>query len=134
MESTITKTQVSDSQRTGFLPRKVGKAFLRFEMNVYDWMGQLCPDYLGGYWQFYELSNGGFYMALDSDETMRAVFPSNYFEDHMSADGLSIAANLFALNGLCWQGGGERATDAYYALRDFAAAHAEGGKIMRLID
>ncbi len=132
MESTITKTQVPDSQRLGFLPRKVGKKFLRFEMNAYDWMGQLCPDYLGGYWQFYALSNGGFYMALDSADTMRAVYPPNDFDDQMSTEALSITANLFALNGLCWLS--ERVTDAYYALRDFAAEHEEDGKIMRLID
>ncbi len=117
-----------------FLPRRVGKKFLEFEMNVYGWMDTLCPDYECGYWQFYTLSNGGFYMAYDHAVALRAVFPNNYFDEEMSADAASIAANLFALNGLCWKASSEKITDAFYALRDYAAQHKEGGKIMRLID
>lgn len=131
---TITKTQVPEAQRGDFLPRHVGNAFMRFENSIYDWMGQLCADYNGGYWQFYELSNGGFFMALDSEKRFRAVWPDNYSDEEMSAEAASIAANLFALNALCWQSPSEALTEAYYALRDFAAQHNEGAKIMRVID
>jgi hypothetical protein len=136
MEKVITKTLVPESKRSNFLPRNIGSAFLKFEMNVYGWMDRLCSDYSGGFWQFYDLSNGGFYMAYDDEEALRVVFDPNYFEENMTSDAVSIAANLFALNALCWQqqGSGEVITDAYYALRDYAADHKEGAKIMRLID
>ena len=37
---------------------------------------QFSTDYSGGYWNFYELSNGGFYMALEL-ETARLIIASN---------------------------------------------------------
>jgi Antirestriction protein len=36
---------------------------LTVERTVYDVLNELAPDYCGGYWHFYALSNGGFYMA-----------------------------------------------------------------------
>ena len=40
---------------------------LRLEPTILlDLAGRLAKDYLGGYWQFYALSNGGFYMASDA--------------------------------------------------------------------
>jgi len=30
---------------------------------VYLWMKKLCDEYNGGYWTYYKLSNGGYYMA-----------------------------------------------------------------------
>ncbi len=134
MES-ITKTRVPDEKRGDYLPRHVGNGFFAFENGVYDWMGQLCAEYSGGYWQFYDLSNCGFFMGLDTDvKQFHVENPANYFEDDMTPEAVSIAACLFSLNGLCWQTRSGQITDAYYALRDFAAAHAEGAKIMRLID
>ena len=134
MKTTITKTKVPDDERMEFLPRKLGKLFLKFEMSVYAHMDNLCPEYRGGFWEFYDLSNGGFYMAYDHEESLRVVFPFNYFDEEMSADAASIAANLFALNSLTWDTRSEQAIDAFYALRDFAAEHPEGAKIMRVID
>ena len=130
----ITKRQIPEAERLDFLPRKVRNAYLQFETSVYNLMGQLCADYSGGYWQFYELSNGGFYMALEDDKTMHVDFPANYFEDDMSPETLSIAACLFSLNALCWQTKSEQITDNFYALRDFAIQHKEAGKILKLID
>ncbi len=131
---TIEKNLVPESKRSGFLPRHVGKAFFFFENAVYDWMGQLCPEYQGGYWQFYELSSGGFFMAFDSEQPLKVTFPQNYFEEMMTPEAASIAANLFALNSLCWKTESQQLIDAYYALRDFAASHQEGAKILRVID
>ena len=134
MKTTIKKTLVPENQRLGFLLQKLGKDCLLFEINVYAQMDWLCPEYKGGYWQFYNLSNGGFYMALEREEPLRVVFPNNYFDEPMSTDAASIAANLFALNGLCWKAGNAHLSDAYYALRDYGAAHKEGARIMRVID
>jgi len=33
------------------------------EQSIYSFMDKLVPDYRGAFWDFHELSNGGFYMA-----------------------------------------------------------------------
>jgi hypothetical protein len=40
---------------------------------VFDTASQLSPDYNGGYWEFYNLSNGGFYIAGIGDAVSRCV-------------------------------------------------------------
>lgn len=135
MESIITKTLIPEAKRLDFLPSKLGKYALEFEMVVYGWMDKLCEAYKGGYWQFYALSNFGFYIAFEHEEVLRVQWPDNYSDEEMSPEAASIAANLFALNSLCWKYPSEGDfTQDYYLLREFAAQHSEGAKIMRVID
>ena len=138
----IVATRVPDHQRLAFLPRVFGpKHYRRGECAVFDWMARLCPDYRGGFWHFYDLSNGGFYLALDEGSLkgpngarqMHLVWEDNAFEGTMSAAAAGVVASLFAINHLIWGGCGEL-EDAYYALRDYAAEHPEGRQILRAID
>lgn len=62
----ITKKQYSN--RLDFLPHYVGNKFLQYEMLIYDQMRKASKPYDGGYWEYYTLSNGGFYMELQQDE------------------------------------------------------------------
>lgn len=133
--SAITATLVPDALRLEFLPRFFGKEFmLQGENAVYTFMSRLSPDYNGGFWKFYDLSNGGFYMSLDSDDPMLVEVDGNGFSDQMSADAASIVANLFALGELTARFHESRHVDHYYALRDFACQHPESTKILRAID
>jgi hypothetical protein len=58
--------QVSDDTRLHTLTRHFGIHMLALEDSVYYFMRQLAKDYRGGYWHFYELSNGGFYMRRNA--------------------------------------------------------------------
>lgn len=126
---------VPDHERMGFLPRHFGsRRFLQGENAVYDWMRRLCPDYTGGFWEFVELSNGGFYMRPSKDSTyMHLCVDGNGFDRPVSADAAGIIVTLFALNSLLWAGAQDLAK-ADDALREFAFAHAEGRSILRAID
>ena len=136
--NTITRTQCPDDKRLDFLPTYVGSLSVTYESLVYGYMDSLAEDYHGGYWEFYTLSNDGFYMALNTEKTFRMIQPSNYFNDTMSADAASIAINLYALNTLTFEFHGrdcsKKLIDAYHALRDFALEHEEANKILGLID
>lgn len=135
INNTITATRVSDEARMQFLPRYFGEEFmLRGESTVFRFMRQLSPSYNGGFWNFYDLSNGGFYMSLDSDDPMLVEVDGNGFSDEMSADAASIVANLFALGELTALFHEGRFVDHYYALREFAREHPESTKIFRAID
>lgn len=138
--NTIKASQVPEGDRLSFLPKHFGKLMMKFEGTVYLWMRRLSTDYTGGYWNFYELSNGGFYMALSGEKRFQFDSP-NYAQEEVSADAAGVIVTMFALNAIINGIAYEEETDlsenfieGYYLLRDFAAEHAESRKIFALID
>lgn len=130
---------VAESERLSFLPSFFGpRLMLRGEALVFGWLDQLSKDYTGGYWNFYTLTNGGFYLAPATSERLRLAVEGNGFDDRMSADAAGIVATLFALGQLAAEIEGTDAADAlidcYHFLREFAYSHAEAGTIFRAID
>jgi hypothetical protein len=133
--NTLSATLVKESKRLSILPRFFGpKLMMRGENLVYGWLGSLSQDYTGGYWHFYTLSNGGFYMAPASSESFHLVCSGNYFEGDLSADAAGIVATLFALCQLAGEAGTDQLIDLYHNLRDFAGEHAEASAIFAAID
>ncbi|MDB9569410.1 antirestriction protein, partial [Providencia rettgeri] len=62
-EILITAIEVKNAQaRLTFLPSKLGRYCIAFENAIYNWMTRNAVAYNGGYWDFYTLSNGGFYL------------------------------------------------------------------------
>lgn len=137
---TIEASRVTERDRLSFLPRHFGKLMMKFESSVYLWIRRLSTDYTGGYWNFYELSNGGFYMAPSGDKQFQFDSP-NYAQEEVSADAAGVIATMFALNaiinGIAYEVESDLSEDfikVYYLLRDFAAEHAENRKIFAIID
>jgi hypothetical protein len=130
----ITATLVTAGARTAFLPRVAGRHYLRAEQSVYNYMDYLAPDYTGGFWNYYDLSNGGFYMAPQLDGRMRVEVDGNGYSGEMSADAAGIVACLFMLCGLAAKTHDDTIIDRYHQLRAFACEHAEASQILRAID
>ena len=131
----ITSLLVPNNERFEFLPAAFGaKHMLTGESYVYDWMTVLSTDYKGGYWNFYRLSNGGFFMAPASPKTLNVKWPGNYFNADMSAEAAGIVATLFAINQLCHETHIEEFADKYYQLIAFAREHEESVLITQIID
>jgi hypothetical protein len=128
----ITRRLVPESQRLRFFPRIFGTKFLYGERLIYAWARGLCPDYNGGFWHFYTLDNGGFYVAPDRKDPMRIVVDGNGYDGTMSADAAGIVITLFSLCRMAEHF--ESATDHFHALRDFASEHPEAGAIFAAID
>ena len=96
----ITRQQVSDKQRIMYTADLFGIRFpLNIEPAVYSIASNIATEYNGAYWEFYALSNGGFYMAPCSDQAYQ-VSCENGFEGKLSADALGITACLFAYSHL----------------------------------
>ena len=133
----IEATQVSEAQRLATLPHYLGRYMVQFESAVYTHMSRLCESYEGGYWQFYTLSNDGFYMAMDSSKKIMVRQGSNYFEQLLSADTAGIIACL-ALNDLVWKYEGEKDIYKLYelfeALRAYALEHEDSTAIFKAIN
>ncbi|MEW8333893.1 MAG: antirestriction protein [Candidatus Thiodiazotropha sp.] len=130
----IKTSLVPECNRIGFLASQLGTMHLKFEMLTYHVMSQYCEDYNGGYWNFYHLSNGGFYMALDSDQAFHVVNPMNYCDETMSAEAASIGANLYALSELAFQSQDPKLGAHYRLLYEFIGEHKEAQRIFRFID
>ena len=68
-ETLITRTALDDGQRMAVPARLFGVMFTtRVEPYVFGIARSLSADYAGGYWEFYSLSSGGFYMAPSGEE------------------------------------------------------------------
>lgn len=135
----ITQSVVVESERLQILPKYLGRYMLAFESEVYTQMSRLCESYEGGYWEYYELSNHGFFMATgETGEKVSLCNTGNWFQGSMSAEAAGIVVCLFALNSLLYrfedQRDIERLYHLYDALRAFAGEHDESRLIYRAID
>ena len=133
-ESSITATLVPDNRRLDFLPRHFGeRSMLRLENSVYDWMGNLCPSYRGGFWNYMELSNGGAFMFPAGVDQFEIKVDGNGFDRKVGAEVAGIIATAFALNGMLWRGH-DSLTEKYEQLLDFISEHPESATIRRALD
>lgn len=136
-QSIITRQQVADKQRIQHTADLFGVYFpMRIEPYIFSLAAGLSADYEGAYWQFYSLSNGGFYMAPE-DDRMFHVIADNGFEGHLSADALGITACLYAYSHLSFRDNPALArpcAEQYHLLREFMLEHAEAVHILRAID
>ena len=135
--ATITRQRVKDDQRINHTAEIFGIAFpLHLEPYVYAVTKAIAREYNGGYWEFYALSNGGFYMAPNSESSFH-VACENGFEGDLSADALGIAACLYAYSQLSFTTNNEFAeicTRQYHMLRDYMLEHSEVQVILGTID
>lgn len=125
---------VPEFKRLAVLPRLFGRHCVRVEGAVYGMLGRLCARYHGGYWAFYELPNGGFYMAPDSDATFDLYGEGNGFEGTVGADAAGIIACLMAFSHLSFLIDDPRVALAYTRLHSSLAGHPEVRAILKAID
>jgi Antirestriction protein len=130
----IEAREIPNDERLEALPRHFGRHMLTVEHAVYAFMRELSNKYTGGYWNYLELSNGGFYMAPTHEAPFNVCVDTNGFEGQMSADAAGITACLFALSHLSFRIPQESIARHFHLLRDFALDHAEASEILAAID
>ncbi len=136
MDNIITATRVSESQRMDVADEHFGIRFpLTVEPMIYQFATQLSSAYSGGYWQFYTLSDGGFFMAPDMADPFE-IMADNGYQGTMTAEALGITACLYAYSNLSFTKGsfGEKCADRYHQLYEFAMRHPEAAAIRGAID
>lgn len=140
MNDKITAKIVPDEKRLSFLPKYFGKQYLKAETYIYDLMAAQCKDYTGGYWEFYETSNGAFYLA-PNEEKMHIVVETNGYVGDMSGNAAGLVMTIVCVNDLCWaahangdQETCKRMSTYFYLLKDFACDHPESRQILGAID
>ena len=132
----ITAKIVPESQRMNAADKHFGIRFpLTVEPMIFQFATQLAPAYAGGYWNFYRLSNGGFFMAPRPDCAFQ-VAADNGFSGTMSAEALGMTASLYAYSNLSFGEGafGEKCAEHYHRLYEYMLTHAEAAAIRAAID
>ncbi|WP_368934137.1 antirestriction protein [Citrobacter koseri] len=134
----ITASVVPDELRIGFWPQHFGSIpqWITLEPRIFAWMERLCADYRGGIWRFSTLSNGGAFMAPESDHGEKwTLFNSmNGNGAELTSEAAGMVACLMAYSHHACRTECDAMTEHYYRLRDFALHHPECSAIMHLID
>jgi len=131
----ITKTRVKDASRLNFLPLFTGKYFMQYEQLIYRKLLEASQgQYDGGYWDYYTLSNGGFFMELDSQTRFNMQCIDNGYSGQMSAEAASLGVNLCIQNLFAWEINAQIYSKHYYQLRAYAIEHDEAAEILGFID
>lgn len=134
----ITASVVPDELRIGFWPRHFGSIpqWITLEPRIFAWMERLCADYHGGIWRFSTLSNGGAFMAPESehDEKWTLFNSMNGNGAELTSEAAGMVACLMAYNHHACRTECDAMTEHYYLLRDYALIHPECSAIMHLID
>ena len=135
--ASITHELIPEVQRADFVDTLFGIAYpLQLEPAVFAFASNLSPSYHGAYWNMYALSNGGWYMYPDDDDSFDVACPNGY-EGPMSADAFGIVTVLYAFSHLSFIANGDAASNYarhYHLLREFAAEHEEAAAIFAAID
>jgi hypothetical protein len=131
----ITRDLVPEDHRLYITEQLFGIRFpLQLEPFIYAITEKMAPAYHGGFWEFYTLSNGGFYMAPDLDQTFE-VYCENYFQGELSADALGITSCLYAYSRLSFGGGiAQMYARQYHLLREYMLEHPEAAAILGATD
>jgi len=131
----VTSTLVSARSRITTLPKHFGnRLMMRVEGAIYDRMEQICATYNGAIWDFYELSNGGFFMCPKLPEPLHLSVADNGSSAEVSAQAAGIVACLLVFSALSFETDDERIAQHFHWLRDFAVDHPEQSAIFSLID
>ena len=135
-ESLITNDSVSEEMRLQFWPKHFGKIpqWTLLEPRAFAWMDRLCEAYKGGYWNYYTLSNGGAFIAPDSEDSWAMFNKLNGNSAEMSSEAAGIAVCLLNWSHHACRTGSHAMIEHYYRLREFALRHPESNAIMHIID
>ena len=134
----ITASVVPDELRIGFWPQHFGSIpqWITLEPRIFAWMDRLCADYHGGIWRFSTLSNGGAFMAPESehDEKWTLFNSMNGNGAELTSEAAGMVACLMTYNHHACRTECDSMTEHYYLLLDYALNHPECSAIMHLID
>lgn len=133
----VTRTLIPEDQRLSHVEKLFGAHFpLVIEPVIYGITERMAEAYCGGYWQFYTLDNGGYYLAPEGDQIYQ-VSCDNYFTGQLSADALGIVACLYAYSHCSFSRNeqvGRLCAQHYHWLREYMYEHPEVASILGAID
>lgn len=96
-------------------------------------MHDLSSEYDGGYWEYFELTNGGFFLQPPSRNEGYNIFQwGNGYEGVVSEQAAGIIATMMVINHFGWKD--ESFFPYYYKLEEYALTHKEKKEIFSALD
>lgn len=133
-ERVVSARRVEESGRIDCLPRHFGVMGIVAEHSVYGMLAHMSENYRGGYWHYYELDNGGFYMAPYGDKPYLLLVEGNGYEGVVSPDAAGIVACAMVYSHLSFRWEGAQFVRAFHQLREFIFTHREHAEILQALD
>lgn len=133
MKEDIKAVLVRENKRLDFLPKHFGQYFLRAEQMIFNLICDLSSDYDGGYWDYFELTNGGFFLQPPSrDEGYNILQWGNGYEGVVSEQAAGIIVTMMVINHLGWKD--ENFFPYFHKLEEYALNHKEKKEIFSALD
>ena len=130
----ITTTEVPAGERFSFLIRRFDKHHSTVEMFLRSFAVELCPDFKGAQWRYFETSTGTVFMVPAGYESLLVSIDVNGFEARVSAEVAGLIVSLFVLNRLCMVSRSQEHMRLLVQLRNYALTHAQATTIFSAID
>ena len=134
---TVTAEVVPAKERIDALPSFFPQCYLEFELMAFDVARTISETYerSSGYWEFYRLSNGGFFMAPKCDGEFQVVIPfGNGFQGSMSAEAFGVTVTLYAYCFIAEKFPEANMGDHYSRLYEYMSDHKDAALIWQAID
>lgn len=132
----VTATLVPWSERGGTFETYFGiPRCIDAERLLYTYAQRYIRGYQGGLWDFYQLSNGGFYAVLKTEESrLRVINPQNHYDGTMTPDAAGLALMVMVSNHLSLQFNSVEIDRLYKKIMAFAERHKESHAILAFLD
>ena len=130
---TITKTLLR-KDRPNILMNYFGSLFLTVELTTFSLADYFIDEYHGGSWNFFSLSNGGFYMAFKHEGSVNFNNQNNLFCESIDPEIASIIINLYAISAVVSESRDKILQTRYQQLYQYAMELPEANLIYRALD
>jgi hypothetical protein len=130
----ITATEVPAGERFSFLIRRFDKHHSTVELFLRSFAVELCPDFKGASWRYFETSTGTVFMVPSGYETLLVSIEQSHFEARVSAEIAGLIVSLYVLTRLCDVSRSQEHMRMLVQLRNYALTHAQAITIFRAID
>lgn len=130
----ITATEVPAGERFSFLIRRFDKHHSTVDLFLRSFAVQLCPDFKGAQWRFFETSTGTVFMVPGSYDSLHVCIDTNGFDARVSAEVAGLIVSLFVLTRLCAVSRSPAHMRMLVLLRNYALTLPQAATVFRAID
>jgi len=127
-------TEVPAGERFSFLIRRFDKHHETVELFLRSFAVELCPDFKGAQWRFFETSTGTVFMVPSGSESLHVRIDANGFDARVGAEVAGLIVSLYVLSRLCDVSRSREHMRMLVLLRNYALTHAQATTIFRAID
>src|SRR6201999_1576655 len=120
----ITATEVPAGERFAYLIRRFDRHHTTVELFLRSYAVQLCPEFKGAEWRYFETATGAVYMVPTGLDSLLVSIEENHFEARVCAEVAGLIVSIFVLARLSDVSRNREHMGALVQLRKFAMQHA----------